>query len=123
MEKQKWPQSLSPNQEDFFKKLIAAGRCYLHMTPHPPAQWSDSGYSNPEQASCSGVVGQHKTDSKWFVLCFLLLVCFVCFSLRVRKNMKFYGGGELGGVVEGQEYNQNILYKIFLIKITLSDSI
>jgi hypothetical protein len=41
----------------------------------------------------------------------------------VRKNMKFYGGGELGGVVEGQEYNQNILYKIFLIKITLSDSI
>lgn len=71
MEKQKWPQSLSPNQEDFFKKLIAAGRCYLHMTPHPPAQWSDSGYSNPEQASCSGAVGQHKINSVGFVFMFV----------------------------------------------------
>lgn len=69
-------------------------------------QWTDAGYINctPSQATCSGIIGQHKTYS---VFCFLLLwsvfVLFI-FSFEREKGYEVGWRGEgIWGEVEGEE--------------------
>lgn len=106
-------------------KSHPSARSYLQLKA--VGKWSGPEYSNhiPNQAACSGIVGQHKTGSMVLGFCFLFFfficwgMCFLCLFCVVLVSFCFFKREDMNlgkeediweELWEGKEYDQNLLH-------------